>query len=176
MHLLFKNLTSLALLILVISHGIIQFGMFELFRADYRAEAARIIGAGVPQHRQVVLSFDKNEFSRIEWKDDDEFRFEGKLFDVIRTEIKGDSVYVYCVYDEDDTFLYVVLDNLIEDDKDDPTETDTSGGSLSQYYFCGDFNLNLDSPGSEDKIFFCPGINPLEGEYLITTPPPRLIV
>ena len=171
-----KNLTSFFLLSLLITHGIIQFGMFELFRADYRAEAARLIDAGVPVHGQVVFSFEKNEFTRIEWKDDDEFRFEGNLYDIIRTETNGDSVYVYCIYDEDDTSLYAVLDKLIEKDKDDPEEKDGSGISLSQFYFCENFNYKLDNPRSADEVFFCPGINPLEGEYLLITPPPRSIV
>jgi hypothetical protein len=175
MHLLLKNITSFSLLLLVISHGVIQFGMFELFRADYRAEAARLIGAGVPGHNRIVFSFNKEEFSRVEWKDDEEFRFEGKLFDVIQKEVKGDSVLLYCLYDEDDTILYSVLDSLIEDDKDVPEETDGFGISLSQFYFCEDFNLNIDSPGCDDKIFISCEMNPLAGELQITTPPPRFI-
>lgn len=149
--------------------------MFTLFRADHRAEAARLIGEGVSGDNEVVFSFDKNEFMRLEWKDDDEFRFEGSLYDIIRTENKGDSVYVYCIFDEDDSILYAVLDNLIENDKDDPKENGGSGLSLSQFYYCGYFDYNPGSLNSSDKIFFCPGIAPLEGEHLLITPPPRLI-
>ncbi len=174
---LLKNLTSFCLLLLVISHGIIQFGMFELFRADFRAEAARLIRAGVPEPGRAVFCFDKKEFENektpVEWKGDDEFRFEGKLFDVIRTEFKGDSVYFYCLYDEDDTILFSVLDSMIEDDRDDPEETDGLGISLSNYYVCGNFDYNLDSPGSEEAYCINPGINLLEGEYVINIPPPR---
>jgi len=180
MHQLLKNIISFCLLLLVISHGIIQFGMFELFRADFRAEAARLIGAGVPEPRRVVLCFDKNEFANgltsVEWKADDEFRLEGKLYDVIRTEIKGDSVYLYCLYDEDDTILFSVLDSMIEDDSDEPKETDGLGIALSTYYICGNFDYNLESPGSEKEYISNPGINLLEGEYIINTPPPRTAV
>ncbi len=180
MHRLFNNLISFCLLFLLISHGIIQFGMFELFRADYRSEAARLMGEGVPEHSQVVFSFDKKQFEnrviQVDWKADDEFRFEGKLFDVMRTEIIGDSVFLYCMYDEDDTKLYSVLDGMNKDDKDTPKNTEIYGNFLSQYYFCSDFDYNPDNPGSIEKIFINLEVNPLKGEYLIITPPPRYTV
>lgn len=180
MHRLFKYLISLCLLLLLISHGVIEFGMFELFRADFRAEAARLINEGVSEHNQVVLSFNNNEFknheTQVDWKNDDEFRFEGKLFDVIRTEIIGDSVFIYCIYDKDDTKLFSVLDNMIEDDKDDPEGTDDFGRILSHYYFCGNFNYNLISPVFENDPITNPEVKPIEGEYLIITPPPRFTV
>ncbi len=160
MHKVFKYITSFCLLTLVVTHGIIQFGMFEFFRADFRAEAARLIGEGVPENGQVVFSFETAEFenrtSKFEWKNDEEFRFEGKLYDVIRTEARGDSVFIFCLYDEADTKLYSVLDNIIEDDKDDPEETEGTGVFLSHYYYCENFDYNLNRPGADDKIFISP--------------------
>ncbi len=180
MHKVLKYLISLCLLILVVTHGIIQFGMFEFFRADYRAEAARLIGKGVPKEGQVVFCLDiddlKNAHSKIEWKDDKEFRFENKLYDVIRMDTSGDSVYIYCLYDEDDTMLYSVLDNLIEDDEDDAERTNGYGIFLNHYYCCENFDYNLNSPGADDNIYISPVINLLDGEYLLITPPPRSVI
>ncbi len=172
-----KIIVSVCMLLLVVSHGIIQFGMFEFFRADYRAEAAKLIGEGVLEKRQIVFCFNMKEYknldTKIEWKDDREFRFEEKLYDIIRTEIRGDSVYVYCFYDEDDTMLYSVLDNLIEKDNDEPEETNGYGSFLNLYYYCADFDNSLKSPGADDNIYISPAVHLLDGEYLQVTPPPR---
>ncbi len=177
MHQLLKYIISFCLLLLVISHGVIQFGMFEFFHSNFRGEAERLINDGAAEQNQVLFSFERSKFSSfsslVEWKDDNEFLFEGKLFDIIRSETKGDSIFLYCMYDEDDTILYSVLDSMIEDNNNDPGETNGSGSFLSQYYFCGDFDYRPDSPDATDKILVSPGSNLLDGVFLLTTPPPR---
>jgi hypothetical protein len=177
MHILFKNLIASGMLLLVISHGILQFGMFELFQSKHRAEVYNLISKGVPDEDRVIFSFSISEYGNyitsIEWKDENEFRYKDKMFDIIKTEVKGDSVYLYCLYDSNDTDLFAVLDKLIEEDSENSDEQIGLDNYLSQNYSCSslhfyNYPLLSDNNYSEKYIY-----NLLDGEYLLNTPPPR---
>lgn len=177
MYHLTKKLFALCMIFLLISHGIIQFGLFEVFQAKTKADVAEMIYKGISSFNQVILGFHKNELVKsgigIHWIDDHEFRYNGRMFDIINKEAKGDSVYLYCIEDSIESDLYSILYKFIEDDKEDPNEEDGLNNFCSHFYSLSEINIlylypRTDNFHNEECIR-----NLLEGEYLLNTPPPR---
>ena len=177
MHLLITNLFALSMILMLISHGVIQFGIFELFQAKNKTEISSLINNGVPVHQQVVFSFEINEYAGYctgkEWKEADEFRYNDKLFDVIKTEISGDSIYLVCVYDSNETELFCILDKIIDEDSENPDEENGLNNYLSHYYFSAASHDNSQLPQDNNNYLISLQNDPLDGEYLVLTPPPR---
>jgi len=177
MYLITRNLITAGMISLLISHGIIQFGMFELFQVHNRAEIATMITRGIPSHKQIILGFDRQELissvTGLRWIDENEFRYQGRMYDIINKEEKGDSVYLYCIDDSTESELYAVLEKIIENDSEDPDEQEALNNFFSQFYSSPEFDdscLNLlpNSFYQENCID-----DPLEGVDLLDTPPPR---
>jgi hypothetical protein len=49
----------------------------------------------------------------VRWIEDHEFRFDGRMYDIVRSEQRGDSVVYTCIEDEMETRLFAGLDALI---------------------------------------------------------------
>ncbi len=166
---------------LVISHGIIQFTIFKFFQVKHRAETSGIISEGVPESEQIIFKFSKSDFNdrgiNIEWKDDDEFKYENEMFDVIKKEIRNDTVYLYCMRDESESELYSILDKFLglifEENPDDPYELE-----INNIYFNEDFSGSLFAENNHNPQFnnypdnFSRTL--LDGESIVITPPPQV--
>lgn len=169
------------MIILIISHGIIQFTVFKFFQIKHKAEAVEIISEGVQVSEQIIFKFEKNNFDnrhiKIEWKDDNEFRYENEMFDLIKKEIRNDSVYLYCTYDEDDSKLYSILDKFLglifEENPDDPDELKIINVYFNQYYSGSLFTNDNYYPQLDNSYYDNYSPNLLDGEKLVNTPPPQ---
>lgn len=177
MFLFAKYLITASIVLLIVSHGILQFGVFELFQKNLRSEIVNQIKRGVPQRQQVILHFGiedyRNTSSKIDWKDDNEFRLDGKMYDIVKTEFTEDSVFVYCIIDTEETDLYSILDKLIEDDSENSDKENRFNNYFSHYYFYSNQNSFTDIFQSENLCFDRIVSSLLEGNLLLTTPPPR---
>lgn len=178
MYFLIKNLVAAAMLLLIISHGIIQYGMFELIQNNHRTEVENRINKGISRHQQIVFSFDitdyEIQFSHIEWKADDEFRLNGKMYDIIKTETRNDSVYLYCLFDSEESILYSILNKLIEDDSENSDNENVMNNYFSHFYSAPVFQDSIKNFHSDNNYFEYMTSSPLEGELMVTTPPPRV--
>jgi hypothetical protein len=63
----------------------------------------------------------------IRWKEENEFWFEGSLYDVARQEIKGDTIYYYCINDSRETQLFTGLDKQVDEQLNNPARTNQYG-------------------------------------------------
>lgn len=60
----------------------------------------------------VLLKFDKKSFRKLRWEKEDEFEYEGQMYDVLESEEKGDSVFYRCFRDNKETKLIKRFENL----------------------------------------------------------------
>jgi hypothetical protein len=88
-------------------------GYFILFKAQQfhiRSEMKQRIKACMPEDELVVLKFsisgENHGFQRIK---NDEIRFNGRMYDVVREEKHGRENWIYCFYDNKETQLYTRL-------------------------------------------------------------------
>lgn len=75
-------------------------------------EAAKVLIAAHPSTEDLThLYFDLPGFQSLEWEDRGrEFRFDGRLYDVVRATTTGTGVEVWCIDDERETRL---IDELV---------------------------------------------------------------
>ncbi len=60
-----------------------------------------------------------------------EFWYEGKLYDIVRTEIQGEVTHYYCIDDTDETQLaYQFIENINKQ----TTDSDNEGTSLNDFF------------------------------------------
>lgn len=89
--------------------------VFEIQKYEIRQEIKHQIKAGVPDTELVLLKIVEGKFhptfQRVE---EHEFRYDGKMYDVVRQESHGDTTWYYCLADEKETQLFANLEELVK--------------------------------------------------------------
>lgn len=135
---------------LIISNGIIEFTIFKLVQVKHRGNAFELISQGVPLSEQIIFKFRKSNLQdlsiNLQWKSTDEFRYEDKMYDLVKIESLNDSVFIYCIQDDADSRLFRILDEFlcsgVGEDQDDPNELASLQIFLNHYYFIPDYQDN----------------------------------
>jgi hypothetical protein len=177
----FRQLISLIMLMLIISHGVFQFFVFKIFQAKYRQEMLEVIEDGRLENELILFTFRKDDLkiggTKAQWVEENEFRFNDKMYDVVKTETRGDSVYLYCLHDENESRLYTILDEffqqMLDGNPDKVDELITLNNSLSQFYSKPFDHENDTGLYEKGKYFTDVNSNLLEGEHFLVIPPPR---
>lgn len=60
---------------------------------------------GQDSHRQVLWVFSQEEVLNLHWEHEREFEYRGEMYDVIERESNGDSVFLLCFHDREETEL-----------------------------------------------------------------------
>ncbi|MDH7511335.1 MAG: hypothetical protein QHH14_00105 [Clostridiales bacterium] len=78
-----------------------------------KKEAKRIIEAGVDDDSLVVLKFSKEEAqTKLRWEHPQEFEYNHKMYDVVKTMICDGTIYYWCRQDDEETTLNMKLEEL----------------------------------------------------------------
>ena len=73
-----------------------------------------MIIAGMNKEHLVLLTFSLAETETVlSWHHSREFEFEGEMFDIVETEIFGDSVFYWCWHDKEETGINRQIDDLV---------------------------------------------------------------
>jgi len=83
-------------------------------KSEVRERVKHQILSGIDKEELVLMKFlsDMTE-QQVEWEGDDEFEFEGVMYDVVATQIKGDTTYYWCWKDNEETQLARKMDHLL---------------------------------------------------------------
>lgn len=177
MFLITKHIVAACMILLIISHGIIQFGLFEVIQMNHKTVINKQLNEGVPRSQQVTFKFEKNEYheklSKIDWKDKDEFRLDGSMYDIISTEETADSVYIYCILDSNESDLYTILDKLIEDDSENSDHENGLNNYFSHFYSYTENQNSIKSFYSDNLYFEFTSAGLIYSEIPVATPPPQ---
>lgn len=69
---------------------------------------------GLPEEELVMLKFTKTEISKeLRWEHEKEFEYKKEMYDVIRTEVCGDTTIYFCWMDNEETLLNQKLTNWL---------------------------------------------------------------
>lgn len=140
-----------------------------------------MIEEGIPEEELVLFRFSKDDFVRglthVEWIEENEFRSDGNMYDVVKKEVKPDGVYLYCLYDEKESGLFANLDKilkrLIGENSERAKGLYNFANLLSEFYSKPD-ETEYNSFLSEKEIYFVNRQSKLlSGEHIPLTPPPR---
>ncbi|MEQ9440104.1 MAG: hypothetical protein RIG62_13710 [Cyclobacteriaceae bacterium] len=104
-------------------------------RAIVRNEVKRQLISSVDQHELVLLKFTKAESQKkISWEHSKEFEYNQEMYDVVETEIKGDTIYFLCWWDHEETKLNKQLDNLVAQALGHDAQSKESQKQLIKFY------------------------------------------
>jgi len=119
---------------------------------------------------------DDKEF---EFLDENEFLYQGQMFDISSSEVRGNYIYFYCVNDTSEEAITQQLATHVQDNLTDiPTVPKKS--NILEKIFLNEYipqkNLTLEVPPlSETKLFF-PQEKVLTLKLDIETPPPKFFL
>jgi hypothetical protein len=70
--------------------------------------------AGLDKKELSLLRFTKEEAqSQVKWEHSREFEYKDQMYDVVKTEVKGDTIYYWCWLDHQETTLNKKLSQLV---------------------------------------------------------------
>jgi len=117
-----RRTVAISLLFFMLLQAAGYFFVFKLQQHEIRQEIKQQIKAGVPEEELVLFKIPQilgekppATFQRIHAR---EFRYNGKLYDIVREETHGDTTWYYCLPDEKETQLFANLDELVKRDMD----------------------------------------------------------
>lgn len=91
-----------------------EFIAIKIVQWDIRKDMAATIAHGVGEDQLVLIKISNHDQpTDFVWVEPHEFRYKGNSYDIVREEIRGDSTYFYCVFDERETALYAEIDKKI---------------------------------------------------------------
>ena len=98
--------------------------VFKVQQTAIRFEVKQQMKAGVPESDLVVLCIAKvweETFNdRFEREHNKEFRFDGEMYDIIRSLDEGDTTVYICIHDVKESGLFADLERLTEEEIDQP--------------------------------------------------------
>lgn len=104
------------LLFCLVAPACVNYSCLQYRKAVIRKEVKRRMKTGLKPSELVLLKFSKSESqTKLRWEHAREFEYAGQMYDIIETEIKGDSIFYYCWWDHAETMLNKQLTNLVAD-------------------------------------------------------------
>ena len=118
-----RKLVSYSLFFLVAWQIIGFVAYFEFSHYHLKKEIKLVLKQGVPRNKLVIFEFDKNQLEELIWLKKNEFKYQGNLFDVVRShETAEGKTYMECISDTQETLLFKKLEQTVSinlgDDRD----------------------------------------------------------
>ncbi len=119
------SLLFLLILLLNLVGGYIYFGIRIMQLHDEKR--AELKGKDVSELEVITLSLKKFKKALVE---EDEMELDNKMYDIARTDIKGDTIIIYCLHDEDEDNLLSLLDSILSNSTKDKKPVPSQIGQL----------------------------------------------
>lgn len=180
----FKTLKKLLRLLLTCLLLYNSFGYFivHIYRVtEVKSDVLKSIKEHSYEQNLTVLVFSKDELtagtSGIDRIDEKEFRYNGGMYDIVKEEIKDDSVYFYCIFDEKESLLDFIFTEHFEKNQEE-NSSDKMPSSFV-FKFLSDYNSLKDWIVPPEKFRLMYFLNRSDNLFLnyfpnIPTPPPQI--
>jgi hypothetical protein len=151
-----KKLISILFLLIFWISTIGYFHIFKLIQADIRHGIKCRLEQGIPENDLIKVSFTGKE--KPDWvREGREFRVEGKIYDVVKSDAEEGKTTYYCLYDKKESRLVARMEKLLResagDDKSTTSDTSRILISLFPSLFFQD-NQTLNHPSSSfDQLY-----------------------
>jgi hypothetical protein len=116
---MFRKPASIFLIVALLFNSCGAYLVFESVKKGIRKEIKRKIKAGVPESELHILRFSNNDVKEgtagLDWKDDREFKYDGKMYDIVRITYEGNDIIYHCVNDTQEEVLFAKLNEMVKD-------------------------------------------------------------
>ncbi|MDN3724259.1 hypothetical protein QRD02_07680 [Aequorivita sp. SDUM287046] len=176
-----QRLIALILLFILIAPAATLYFYMQFEKSAIKREIKWKMIAGLDKKELVVLKFTKTETkTKLRWEHSKEFEYDGQMYDIVSTEMKGDSIFYTCWWDHEETKLNKKLKKLVASAFDQNEENQRNQQNFHNYlwsFFCNvPFKWQAKQP--QQIVLVC------ENEMLATifdslqnsppTPPPKI--
>jgi len=121
--------------------------VFKLQQCAIHLEIESQLRAGIPDAGlsavKIARVWETEPNDRFERKHDTEFRFDGEMYDVVRSRVQGDTTIYFCIHDTSETWLLDEMEEMIDEGIDHPMD----GGKQKQITQW--LSLEYDVPGTD---------------------------
>ena len=129
------------------------------------------------KQEQQVFTFlinDKTRLSKLEWGDD-EFSYDGKMYDVIEKKAEGDKLIIHCINDKKETeLLNKLTDSWKENERSNKIANDLFQFMQTLFHENDSRKISQQSSITYSSLFLLDKL-PLQTKK-IPTPPPQAII
>ena len=110
-----KVISIIFLSLLVLKLGA-YFAFLSIEQEIIREEMTEKVASTLSNSELVQLKFSKENLEKIEWeRAEKEFWFQGKMYDIVRSETKNGEQIFYCLSDEKETEIEAQIEKLGDD-------------------------------------------------------------
>jgi len=121
-----RKSTAILLLILFI-YNIFGFYYYFIYKQNsVRSEIKTQIKNNVPQNQLIVLKFTKEQTTKLSFIKKNEFRLNGKMYDIVKTTIKNNIITYYCINDTQEEKLFENLNEQVSNNLNNILHKNTS--------------------------------------------------
>lgn len=176
-----KRIIAISLLFILFAPVVTIFLYLQYEKKVVRREVKWKMIAGLDQEELVLLKFSKEQTeTELRWEHSKEFEYNEQMYDIVSTEIKGDSIFYRCWWDHEETALNKRLKKLVVNAFDQDENKRDAQLNLHLYlrsFFCTDvFNWEM-IPSQKVLVVYQDLIQPKYFTSLLIsppTPPPKL--
>jgi hypothetical protein len=109
-----NSLRCILLLSCLAAPLLLGYGWLRYQKSVVRKTVKRQLIAGLKPDELVLLKFTPEEArTALHWEHSREFEYQGQMFDVVKTETRGDTIFYYCWWDHAETELNQKIQALV---------------------------------------------------------------
>lgn len=129
------NLTALLLLLSLLAPTLALYSWLQGKKFVHREEVSEWMEEDLPESELTLLVFSRSEAkSLLRWEHEREFEYRGQMYDLSKSEAKGDSLYYWVWPDHAETALNNALAQLAAGGQDLPTLPGGQTASIYQFF------------------------------------------
>ena len=113
-----KKLISFIAISVLLFNTIGSLIVFKSMSYCIHKEIKNAITQSIPQNKLITIIIDKNNNKDINFVDDKEFMYKGKMYDVVRQQANGNTTIYYCINDTKEEELYANLNKEMKTNMD----------------------------------------------------------
>ena len=173
-----KRIFGILLLLVITFPLVFLYVSYRIETKSIRKEVKEMLFMEVDRNELIELSFYINDAkSLLSWKDEHEFEYLGRMYDIVETSILGDTIKYLCWPDDEETRLNKRLDELVAKALGSEPQKKESSKRLLDFLKIQFFRYNLsDWDGLTDEgIVQYPQLTSLYTSVFIApaSPPPK---
>lgn len=172
-----KKLIAYILLTGIILPGLLIFSFLNVEKQNLKEKNRGKSYTDISNKEMIIVQFSLHEVNKcIEWENDHEFEWNGNMYDVVRKEVKLDSIFYWCHLDKEETIINECLDELnrfLAGAESNTEEKQQILNKLFKKLYCADANEWTVYTELEIVSRFISHLTPLnKSEIKVPTPPP----
>ncbi len=111
---------SYILLVIFVYSIIGYYPIFILMQNSVKEEMKERIKNVIPSEEMIIFNFNETDYMDLVWEDDNEFRYKGDMYDVIRiVKSENNNIRVYCIDDKKETKLLADFEKQTQNNSTD---------------------------------------------------------